>query len=116
MKLEGMMKQLHDQMNQYEQINGSILLRENGLHISSRISNELLDKRRVAANIANLFQYFKRINKGDEVNIQMNCSSGLYMKYIPSQKVILSVFCNGTNSNNLKDLINHFSLEFQNII
>ncbi|MHA1269623.1 MAG: roadblock/LC7 domain-containing protein [Candidatus Helarchaeota archaeon] len=114
-KLELQLKNLHERIIQYEQIKGSLLIRKNGLHLSSKIPIGM-DSRRLSANIAHLYNLFRRINKGKEVCINLYDGNGVYIRELKNSKVILTLLINKTGLNEIKELIYGFSEEFNNIL
>ncbi|MHA1298665.1 MAG: hypothetical protein ACTSO9_04380 [Candidatus Helarchaeota archaeon] len=114
--LETKIKQIHKKMNTHELIKGSILTKEDGLHISSNIPFESHERRKISAHIATIFRYISKKCKTDEARVQLTNGVNLYMKYIPQKKVILTSLTNNAASPELFKLMNHYSKEFQNIL
>ena len=113
MKLEQKMNIIHNNIQKIGSIKGSILLKENGLHVSS---HGFSDKRRLAANIAKLCKYFRRMNNCSEINVQLNDGSIFYIKHLPSSKLILTTIFTGNFTKNINNIMNSFSQEFKNLL
>ncbi|NVM53253.1 MAG: hypothetical protein HWN66_06080 [Candidatus Helarchaeota archaeon] len=115
MNLEVKMEILHRRMNNHEEIKGSILLRDNGLHISSNIPPELPEGRKLSAYIANIWRHLYKINDLDEGIFRLKDGIQVYMKYIPSRKIILTTLSNNADDSSMKELMKNYSKLFQNI-
>ncbi|NHI91830.1 MAG: hypothetical protein EAX96_04965 [Candidatus Lokiarchaeota archaeon] len=111
--IERKMQTLHYRLNAYNSIKGTILLRDNGLHISSTIKKP--ESLKLAAIFAGMFKTVKRIEDVDEAQFRLNNGLSLYMKELPSKKVILTALSDEPNSRNVKALMNFYSRMFQNI-
>ena len=114
--IETKMEILHELMNKHEQVKGTILLRENGLHLSSIVPQDMPGNRRLSAGIAEVFRHLYKPNGLDEGYFQLKNESAFYMKQIPSKKAILTIMTDKVNSPNLVGLIAQFSRMFQNIL
>ncbi len=115
LNLEDKMEKLHLQMNLHEQVKGTILLRANGIHVSSKLSNGF-DSRRLSAHIATIFRYISKKNQAEEAKIQLENGIDLFMKSIPSRKIILTSITNNATSPELNALMDRFAKEFQDIL
>ena len=114
LSLEDKIMELHKKMNIHEQIKGSMLVKDDGIHISSNLP-ESLECRRLSAHIATIFRYVSKKNQQNEAKIRLENGVNLYMKYIPSKKVILTSLTDNASSTKLKMLMNYYSKEFQDV-
>ena len=112
--VERQMQTLHYRLNAYGSIKGTILLRENGLHISST-NLQKPESRKLAAIFAGMFKTVKRIEDVDEATFRLNNGLSVYMKELPNKKAILTALSDESNSRNVKALMNFYSRMFQNI-
>ena len=116
LSLEEKILKLHTKMNSHKQIKGSLLVKDDGIHISSNIPKSL-ERRKLSAHIATIFRYICKKNQQneDEVKISLENGVNLYMKYIPSKKIILTSLTDNASSPRLKMLMNYYSKEFQDV-
>ena len=112
--VERQMQTLHYRLNAYGAIKGTLLLRENGLHISST-NLKKPESRKLAAIFAGMFKTVKRIEDVDEAQFRLNNGLSVYMKELPNKKAILTALSDESNSRNVKALMNFYSRMFQNI-
>jgi predicted regulator of Ras-like GTPase activity (Roadblock/LC7/MglB family) len=115
MNLEMKMEILHQRLSRNPQIKGSILLHENGLHISSNIPKELPESRRLSAALANIWRQLYKTNNLDEGNFQLK-QFQFFMKAIPSKKVILALISDNTEGPELQMQLARYSQIFQRIL
>ena len=114
-KLKTKLKEIHAQMNVHDQIKGSILVKDDGRHISSIIPCKKSKTKMVSAYIVDLFRYISNINKKNEVKIRLENGFYLYMKRMPSQKIILTSLTDNASSPELKTLMDRYSREFLSV-
>jgi len=114
LNLEEQMDQLHHQLNKYKLIQGSLLLTDNGLHISSKLPEELPEHRYISAEIARIFRYFKQISGISELDFKL-WGTHIHLKYIPSKQVILTTMTNQSNSPHLKRIMQRYSQKFESL-
>jgi len=115
MDLEVKMGILHQRLSRNPQIKGSILLHENGLHISSNLPKELPEHRRLSAALANIWRQLYKTNDLDEGNFHLK-QFQFFMKYIPSKKVILTLISDNPEGPGLSQQLAHYSQIFQKIL
>ena len=114
MNLEEKMKDLHKEVIAHEPIEGSILLKDNGLHISSTFKLESFEKRRLSAEIAHVFRYFNKIGGVQDLTFKMN-GVHLHLKHLPSRKLIFTTVTKPADFPKLDMLMSLYSKEFQAI-
>ena len=115
MDLEVKMKILHRRLRRNPQIKGSILLHENGLHISSNIPKELPETRRLSAALANIWRQLYKNNDLNEGNFHLK-QFQFFMKSIPSKKIILTLISDNPEAPGLQEQLTHYSQIFQKIL
>ena len=115
LSLEHKIMQLHKKMNSHQEIKGSILVKDDGIHISSNIPMESTERRRLSAHIATIFRYISKKNKQDEAKVRLENGINIYMKYIPSKKIILTSITDNAASPELNKLMQHYSKQFQEV-
>jgi len=116
MNLEVKMEILHQRLNRHHQVKGSILLRDNGLHISSKIPSDMPEGRTLSAYLANVWRKIYRVNELEEGAFQMTDGTQIHLKHIPSKKIILTTLSKDADDRSLKEIMNHYSSLFQNIL
>ncbi len=116
MNLEVKMEILHQKLNHHQQIKGSILLRDNGLHLSSKVPSDMPEGRTLSAYLANVWRQLYRVNELEEGTFQMTDGTRIYLKHIPSKKLILTTLSKDTDDRSLRVLMNHYSSLFQQIL
>ncbi|MDD1778400.1 MAG: hypothetical protein LUQ65_09565 [Candidatus Helarchaeota archaeon] len=109
------MEILHQRLNRNPQIKGSILLHENGLHISSKVPKELPDTRRLSAALANIWRQLYKSNYLNEGNFHLK-QFQFFMKSIPSKKVVLTLISDNPEAPGLQEQLAHYSQLFQKIL
>lgn len=115
MNLEVEMELLHKRLSRNPQIKGSILLHENGLHISSNVPKELPETRRLSAALANIWRQLYKANDLDEGNFHLK-QFQFFMRSIPSKKVILAIISDKPEAPGLQEQLTHYSQIFQKIL
>ena len=113
--LEKKILKLHNKMNKHKEIKGSVLVKEDGIHISSDIPMNLMERRRLSAHIATLFKYICKKNKQNEAKIHLENGVNLYMKSIPSKKIILTSLTDNAASTKLNKLMDNYSKKFEKV-
>ena len=116
MNLITQMDILHQKINRHQQIKGSILLRDNGLHLSSKIPSDMPDGRTLSAYLANVWRQLYRVNELDEGMFQMTDGTRIHLKHIPSKKLILTTLSQNADDQSLKALMKHYSTLLQQIL
>ncbi|MHA1145111.1 MAG: hypothetical protein ACTSRW_10270 [Candidatus Helarchaeota archaeon] len=111
--VETKMTILHHKMNVHHLIKGSILCRDDGVHVSSNIPTDLDEGRKLAAYITHAFRLINKINKTNEATLKFNNGMQFFVKHIPDRKLILTALTDRADSPRLSKLMNHFSNEFQ---
>ena len=114
LNLETKMANLHQELSTHESIQGSLLIKDNGLHISSNVDLDNQEKRKLAANIAHIFRYFYNLCQVEELDFKWR-GLYLYLKHIPAKNLILTTIGTRADIPNLKELTNHYSQAFLNI-
>ncbi|MFX0134915.1 MAG: hypothetical protein ACFFDN_14840 [Candidatus Hodarchaeota archaeon] len=112
--LEEKMEIIHHQMNQHKQIKGSILIRDNGLHISSKLP-EKSESRKISAHIATIFRHISKKIRSNEVKIRLENGVNLFIKQIPNKKILLTTITDNAATPNMKKLMDRYSRKFHNI-
>lgn len=115
MNLEVKMEILHHRLSRNPQCKGSILLHENGLHISSNVPKELSEPRRLSAALANIWRQLYKPNDLDEGNFHLK-EFQFFLKHIPSKKVILTLISDSPEVSGLQEQLARYSQFFQNIL
>ncbi|MHA1797288.1 MAG: roadblock/LC7 domain-containing protein, partial [Candidatus Helarchaeota archaeon] len=106
------MQALHYKLNAYKSIKGTLLFKDNGLHVSSNIQNP--ESRRLAALYAGIFRTINRIERVHEAQIRLKNGLSLYMKKIPSKKVVLTALSDEADSKSVKTLMKLYARMFRN--
>ena len=115
MNLEVKMEILHQSLNNHPQIKGSILLRDNGLHLSSKVPSDMPASRTLSAYLANVWRQLYRVNELEDGIFQMTDGTRFYLKHIPSKNIILTTLSENADDRSLKQLMNHYSTLFLGI-
>ncbi|MHA1379565.1 MAG: hypothetical protein ACTSRG_14420 [Candidatus Helarchaeota archaeon] len=102
-------------MNAHKQIKGSILIKDNGMHISSDIALKNSERRKISAHVATIFRYISKKNKAEEAKIHLENGINLYIKRIPSKKLLLTTITDNATSPILTYLMHHYSNELKKI-
>ncbi len=113
--VEEKMKIIHNKMNKHKQIKGSILIRDNGLHISSKLPGEKYENRKISAHIATIFRHMSKKIKSNEAKIRLTNGVNLYIKHIPNKKMLLASITDNAASPILKGLMVRYSRKIHNI-
>ena len=113
--LEDKMKTIHYKMNNHKQIKGSILIRDNGLYISSKLPSEKFENRKISAHIATIFRHISKKIQSDEAKICLENGINLYIKQIPHKNILLTTITDNASISTLKRLMDRYSKEFYNI-
>ena len=113
--LETKMELLHDEINSRESVKGSILIGENGLHVSSKLPNAMHETRVLSAHLARVFRYFNQISELSDFSFKIG-DTHFHMKHIPSKKLLLTTLSESANPPQLQELMNWYSRVFQNIL
>ncbi len=108
------MDQLHQEINAHKLIKGSLLLKDNGLHISSNLPDALPKGRYLSAHIASVFRYFKAMIDINELDFKL-WGTHVHLKHIPSKKVILTTMTENANSPHLKRLMQRYTRKFEKL-
>ena len=116
MNLEVKMEILHQRLNSHHNVKGSILLRDNGLHISSKIPSDMPEGRTLSAYLANVWRQLYRVNELEEGDFQLKDGTQIHLKHLPSKKIILTTFSKDADERRQKELLNHYSSAFLNIL
>jgi len=116
MNLERKMEILHQRLNKNAQVQGSILLRENGLHLSSILPPNIPKGRELSAYLANVWRHLYKINEESEGIFRMKYGLQVYMKYIPSKNLLLTTLSPDADDPSMKELMNHYSTLFTNLL
>ena len=109
--LEEKMSALHQNMVSHHQIKGSMLVRNNGLHVSS---NQVPESRKMAALFAGMYKTINVIEKVSEATVRMKNGTSVYLKEV-SDKVILATVADSYDSERVKRLTDYYARKFQNI-
>ena len=115
MYLTQKMENLHNQICAFDQIKGSLLLRENGSYISSKIPSEIPEGHQLAPHIAHIFQYFHELSGIEEFTFKFK-GTHLHLKHIPSKGMILTAFTDTLSAPKLQEIINRYAVEFEYLI
>ncbi len=111
LNLEEKMSALHQNMTSHQQIKGSMLVRHNGLHISS---SQLPESRKLAALFAGMYKTINVIEKVSEATVRMRNGTSVYLKEV-SDKIILATVADSHESERVKKLTDYYVRKFQNI-
>ena len=114
--VETKMTILHHKMNLHQLIKGTILSKENGMHVSSNIPTQLEEGRKLAAYITHAFRLINRINKTNEATLRFHNGMQFFIKKIPSRNLILTAITDDAESPNLARLMNHYCTQFEKVI
>lgn len=112
LNLEEKMSALHQNMNNHQQIKGSMLMRNNGLHVSS--NTNMAHPRKSAALFAGMFKMINQLGKVNEATLRLKNGTSVYLKEV-SDKVILATLADSYDSERVKRLSDYYVRKFQNI-
>ena len=112
LNLEEKMSALHQNMNSHHQIKGSMLIKSNGLHVSS--NNTMAHPRKFAALFAGMFKMIDTLGKVNEASLRLKNGTSVYLKEV-SNKVILATLTDNYDSERVKRLTDYYVRKFQNI-
>jgi hypothetical protein len=117
LNLEERLNNLHDKINIEGQVKGSLLIRSNGLHISSKLDHNspVNESRKLAANIAWIFRYFNKLDDLEALSFKLK-GIHFHLKYIPSKKVIFTVMTETAESPALEKIMKRYALKLQQIL
>jgi len=114
--LEVEMAHLHHQIHRHKGVRGSILLRDNGLHVSSQVPSIIPHPRKLSAYLAHIWHSLYKNNESSEGSFHLKDQFHVYLKHIPSKKLLLVLFCERKPPLNLRIFINYYSNLFKNLL
>ncbi|TFG04446.1 MAG: hypothetical protein EU536_04600 [Promethearchaeota archaeon] len=109
------MEILHQRLNKSAQVKGSILLRENGLHLSSILPPNIPQRRQLSAYLANVWRQLYKSYEETEGIFRIKDDIQVYMKYLPSKNLLFSTFSSPANDSSMKEIMNHYASLFTNL-